>query len=164
MMNILITGSKGSGKSYLISKILEITQFTSTGFITVACTDGFKMVNLESTYSKRISLCKNHVNVGIESSFETFGVSCLKATLLSNSDIIIMDELGRFERHCHLFIEMVNKILDSKRWTLIVIKKEDIEYLEKIKQRNDVILFDLDMQDRNSVRSKILEMLEGKKC
>ena len=82
--------------------------------------------------------------VGISESFSTFGKKCLKNALDSNYSLVIMDELGRFERTSHDFLYYVDEILNSDKIVIAVIKAEKIDYLEKIKNRKDCYLYDLD--------------------
>ena len=63
------------------------------------------------------------------------------------------------------FINVVNQLLDSQKIILAVLKKEPIAYLDQMKKRNDVILFDLDKQNFAEVKNVIGSMLtiEGEK-
>ncbi len=75
--------------------------------------------------------------------FSSLGKNCLLQSMNDNSDIIVMDELGRFEKDVDDYIETVDKVLDSSKIVIAVLKDEPLDYIHKIKARDDVILFDL---------------------
>ena len=121
--NILITGRKNAGKSTLVKRVIE--QFQGyAGFKTVP----LKNYGLISTYqmydfinktSIPISKYVDNKIVGIPESFSTFGKKCLKNALDSNYSLVIMDELGRFERTSRDFLYYVNEVLNSDKICLL---------------------------------------------
>ena len=148
--NILITGSKNVGKSTLVQKILERFGILYVGFQTIP----FEMFDAGPTYlmedlvtKKQFPISKYDGKqiVGIPKTFSTFGKTCLQNAINSKYQFVVIDELGRFERTSYDFIDMVNKVLSSRKIVIAVLKAESIEYLNLIKRRPDCYLYDLDI-------------------
>ena len=70
-----------------------------------------------------------------------------------------MDELGRFERTSYDFLYYVDKVLNSDKVVIAVIKAEKIDYLEKIKSRKDCYLYDLDTISFEKAYQEIISRL-----
>lgn len=170
MKNFLITGSRNSGKTTLIKALISSRLEMVCGYETVPQQHyeagwTYKMVDLLSHEQRMISTVDDQRIKGLESTFRTFGVTCLEHCLHNDKAIVVLDELGRFEKNCDEFINVVNQLLDSQKIILAVLKKEPIAYLDQMKKRNDVILFDLDKQNFAEVKNAIGSMLtiEGEK-
>lgn len=58
-----------------------------------------------------------------------------------------MDELGRVEQHAPRFREMVEMLLDAPIFVLGVLKKERNPFLDGIRERDDLLIIDLDSWD-----------------
>lgn len=173
MNNILITGLPGSGKSTLVRRLVRELQQVPYGYCTVRRHKyidrkmaywGFWMTELPEKKSRcEISrVCPGSMPECFPDAFETFGVRCLSRALelTKPGDLVIMDEVGRFEAAAMQFRKEIDRVLDSDRLVIAVLKKEPIPFHEKIKQRSDVLLFDLDMQDWEEVRQEILERMK----
>ena len=145
--NILITGRKNAGKSTLVKRV--INQYNNyAGFKTIplkrhGLISTYQMYDFINKTSIPISKYVDNKIIGIPEKFSTFGKECLKKALSSNYPLIIMDELGRFERTSYDFLYYVDKVLNSDKVVIAVIKAEKIDYLEKIKSRKDCYLYDL---------------------
>lgn len=147
--NILITGNRNSCKTTLVNKLLEQIDVVYGGFKTVPLKEypgatTYQMVDICTNKSEPISSWSDNKIIGIETTFNTFANNCLKQALMDKYPLIIMDELGRFERNCNLFLKTVDDVLNSEKIVIAVLKKEPIAYLQTIKERNDVCIFDLD--------------------
>ncbi|WP_154889951.1 nucleoside-triphosphatase [Longibaculum muris] len=148
MMNILITGKRHIGKSTLRQHIIETLQLDCVGFQTIQNENvgigwTYQFVDIKTKERQPISFYDGLKIQGIPETFSTLGVQCLKNALYASEDYVLMDELGRFERHNQDFIACVHDLLSSSKTVLAVIKDEPIPYLNEIKKRTDCCLYDL---------------------
>ena len=163
--NILITGRRNSGKTTLLWEVIKEYDLAVCGYQTLArrqydCGWTYVMSDLISKKQACISACVNGQIQGLEKTFAGFGVKCLKDALKCEKQVVLLDELGRFEKNCHEFINCVLDLLDSQKIIFAVLKKEPIPYLEQIQKRQDVILFDLDKQDYHEIKQQLVSYLQ----
>lgn len=152
--NIIITGQRKVGKSYLINQLIENLNLRTSGFQTLPYQiDGedrgyyFHSLIPLLTYYNNLPINVRHLDKGcipITHTYRTLGCECLKKSILIQSDCIIMDELGRFEKEEETFLSYVQEAFDSEKFVLAVLKKEEIPYICQLKDRDDVYVFDLD--------------------
>lgn len=150
--NILITGQRQIGKTTLIRKVVESHDLNIAGYQTLPyyvqdTFYGYEMMDL-ITKEKRI-ISKKQIDgkfQPLEKTFRDFGVLCLQRAMETPCDAIILDEIGRFERNVDVFIQSIHKVLDSNHFVIGVLKKEPIDFIEKIKLREDILLLDLDVK------------------
>jgi nucleoside-triphosphatase len=171
--NILITGQPGIGKTTLISKLAdELKDLHPSGFYTkeigeAGIRKGFQLISLDG--NKGIL---SHVDIkspyrvskyGVDvEGFETF------LDLISFFDpptsIIIIDEIGKMECFSNRFRSLMRDILDSDKPLFATIALKGSGLITDIKKRNDVKLFQVTIENRDYLVSKILKditLLEG---
>ncbi|MBZ4662274.1 MAG: hypothetical protein JG779_1428 [Thermotoga sp.] len=90
---------------------------------------------------------------------EEIGVRSLERAF-QEKDLIIIDEIGKMELLSRKFREVVEKIFDSEKDVVATIKKSSDPFVEKIKNRNDVVIFELNEKNRNSLLNEILSVLK----
>lgn len=91
-----------------------------------------------------------------EEAFNNFG-----AFLLSQeAELIIMDELGRFELNAEHFKKEVFKLLDSEKIVLGTLKAESNSFLDKIRERNDVKIFWVTKENRDKIFQKVYKLVK----
>lgn len=90
--------------------------------------------------------------------FDNYGVKLLN----SRNKIILMDELGRFEKKSEEFKAKVFSLLDSDKLIIGVIKAESNPFLDKIRRRNDIKIFDIDRVERKKVYDFLFNLLKNK--
>lgn len=167
-MKILITGRPGVGKTTLIKKLSRLLQ-NAGGFYTEEIREsgkriGFKIVTLDGEegilartdlpFPYRVG--KYYVNL---KDLEEIGVRSLEGAL-REKNLIIVDEIGKMELLSSKFREVVEKIFDSEKDVVATIKKSSDPFVEKIKNRNDVVIFELNEKNRNSLLNEILSVLK----
>lgn len=88
--------------------------------------------------------------------FNRFGVKLLEEGLRAG-EIIIMDELGRFELKAYRFQKKVEEVLRSSKVVLGVIKYEWNPFLKRIWNRPDVEVIWVDRENREEVYRMVLD-------
>ena len=163
-MNIFITGQRNKGKSTLVKEIVEFFQWDIAGYQTIPYQNhgigwSYCMQNIMTQEQMPIScFCHGHMQ-GLSETFDTFGVECLKMAIQSQR-VVVMDEIGRFERHSIQFLSMIHTLLDSSCLVLAVLKAEPIDYIESMKKRTDSLVVDLDQISYHEAKHKIISVLE----
>lgn len=168
-MNILITGRPGTGKTTLIKEIFQKTGKRAGGFYTEEIRKerqrrGFKIrtldgktgilsgIDIDSPY--RVG--KYRVNLP---DFERIALTAVE-NALESSEIIIIDEIGPMELFSQKFKNLVLKALDSPNHVIATIKLKGARFIDKIKSRSDVIIFNLDSSNKEDILRSILEAID----
>ncbi len=165
--NILITGAPGSGKTTLLEKlILHIPN--KRGFITREIRDsgrrtGFEIVTSDGTQrllagidiDSPYRVSKYRVDVaGFESVIDRFFE-------FTGEDVLYIDEIGKMELFSERFKELVTKYLDAENLFIATIAmKSGHKFIGDVKQRNDVLLYHIDRNNRDLVYSELSERIK----
>ncbi len=174
--NILITGKVQCGKSTLINKILNELTIPYTGYRTVPYYEkegkaGYyiESVNLKSELKEKISVNTSNIsspkcNVFVNG-FDITGVDILNKSIEDKvSKIILLDEIGVFEKSSLKFIEEINNCLDSDKLVIGVLKKKNDEFLNGISEREDTFIVDIENsteEERKIMKKQIVEYIES---
>lgn len=153
--NFFVTGQKNSGKSTLIQMLMRERKERWYGFFTLPYEidgkrRGFYLHSLEPVASGENDLPisvqpdESHC-IPCRETFEGLGCQCLKEAL-RQAQWVVMDELGRLEKEAYAFQNAVEQILDSDIFTICAVKKEKNVFLDRIRGREDAVLFDLDCE------------------
>ncbi|GJM16364.1 MAG: nucleoside-triphosphatase THEP1 [Thermodesulfobacteriota bacterium] len=167
--NILISGLPGIGKTSLIKKLYqEIKDTNPIGFYTEEIRNegqrkGFQLIGLNghrTIFAHVLIESSYHVGkyrVDIEA-FDKF----LDSLNLKNSkkNLIIIDEIGKMECLSTKFVKLIWEILDSDNLVIATISHTDGGIKGKIKQREDVELFKMNLNNRESILNEILEIIK----
>lgn len=90
-------------------------------------------------------------NEGITKAFNIRGVEILNHALNNECDLVILDELGFFELKAEEFKNKIFKLLNKKRHVLGVVKKKTNPFLESIKMRDDVLIIEVTIDNRDKI-------------
>ncbi len=165
--NIFLEGFVGVGKSTIISKVIKQLSLNISGFSVAR--EG-KKNNWNSFYLiDASSLSKDNqprksefnrfanweINIQV---FDKLGVQLL--TNIDDADVVIMDELGRFELTAFKFQKKVKEILNSNKPVLGVIKDESNAFLDDIRNRKDVQIFRVTLENREEVYKEVLCLIK----
>lgn len=158
--NFLITSPPGTGKTTAIKKFIDLVsgKFKVSGFITEELRDktgkrtGFKIITLDGKTGILADVnLKNSPKVG------KYGVNLKDIDNIAvpsidlNSDIIVIDEIGKMECFSKSFVQRVLEVLDSEKILVGTIKEKGDEITAKIKTRNDVELIKLTLENRDEI-------------
>jgi nucleoside-triphosphatase len=167
--NLLITGLPGVGKTTLVKKLSEaLKSFHPAGFYTEEIRErgerkGFELISLEgekalfSHKDIRSPYQVGQYKVDIKG-FEEF----LDSIAFFNpfSSLIIIDEIGKMECLSDQFKRLLKEILDSGKWVIATIALKGSGLIAEVKERKDVMLFEITRKNRDSLFSEILKEVE----
>ena len=146
--NLLITGSRGIGKSTLVREILR-DEDNYGGIRTKLIKEGDlpREVILEDMEDKSKSWPIGK-RIGQEmgpelSGFEDLGHSILKSLRKSDKDLIVIDEIGFLELGAENYQEEIMRCFRDKR-LIAVLRKEPNPLINRIKSLENVFIVDLD--------------------
>lgn len=164
----MITGRPGVGKTTLIKEIAEELGNRTGGFYTEEIRKsgeriGFRIntldgkrgilsgIDIDSPY--RVG--KYKVNLP---EFERIALPAIEDGL-SSSKVIVIDEIGPMELFSQRFKEVLLEALDSPNQVIATIKLRGSKFIDKIKSRRDVAIFNLRLKNRSDVLKEIRRML-----
>jgi nucleoside-triphosphatase len=163
--NILITGPPGIGKTTLIKKIEgELAESHPAGFYTEEIREngarkGFELISL----SGRRGLL-SHVNIRSPYRVSKYGVDVkifedfldLIPFFAPETEIVIIDEIGKMECFSQKFEQLVKRFLDSEKKFIATISLKGSGFIAQVKKRNDIKLFEMSPSNRDALLSEIL--------
>lgn len=164
--HILITGVPGIGKTTLIRKLAEeLKDFHPAGFYTAEIREwgirkGFELVSLNgkrgllSHVDIKSPFIVGKYRVDVQG-FEDFLGATL--SLFSSTRLVVIDEIGKMECLSAIFKNRIREILDSEKILIATIALRGTGFIEEIKKRDDVRLFEITQSNRNSLLWEILE-------
>jgi len=159
LMNILLTGRPGIGKTTLIKKLIDVTSLSKGGFYTEEIREGgkrvgFSLITLDGKKSTLASIkIKSPYRVGKYSvdvdGFEAIGVEAIRKAM-PTKELIIIDEIGKMELFSKKFRDVVIQALNTGR-VIATIKKGRSSFIDKIKSRRDVRLLEVNLENRDTL-------------
>jgi nucleoside-triphosphatase THEP1 len=165
--NLLLTGPPRCGKSTLVEKLVRRLDRPLTGFFTRELREkgrrvGFSITTLDgkegilahesSKSQKRVG--KYGVNVG------DLARIAVPSMIPSSADqIVVIDEIGKMECLSPIFRETLAKVLDSENLVIGSIAQKGDAFIEKIKERKDVLLVIVSEKNRDSLVLFLLEQI-----
>jgi len=171
MKNIFIRGKPGSGKTTLIIKIIASLKDKSTGgFYTQEIREGrdragfsVKTLNGEDgilshkRYRSGPRVGKYRVDINV---IDRLIVGSIEEAV-RNKDIVVIDEIGKMEMFSKNFKSAVKKALDSQKRIVATIPVYSNTFLDSLKARNDIEIFNLDVDNRDRLVEDILKRIQG---
>ena len=171
-MKVFLTGGIGVGKSTCISQIIEECLISVCGFQTLPFYDeegkrlGFYLHALLDMEEQDVCFSIQHdtYNEVIPHVFDTYGVSILEESRKHSDKVMILDEIGRLEQADTLFLEALLKCIENHPNIIGVLKKYEIQYIQDIAARKDVMVYDLDTCAFADVKAEIKRMWQSNKA
>jgi len=168
--NILICGRPGVGKTTLIKKVVKNLGKKAAGFYTEEIRKerkrvGFKIKNLEEEERTLAHInCKSPYRVGKYKvnlrEFEEIAIPSIKKGI-KEGKIIIIDEIGKMELYSNEFRRMVIQALDSPNIVIATIPTYKNEFLEKIRQREDIEIHEITREDREKLWHYLIKKIKN---
>jgi nucleoside-triphosphatase len=165
---LLLTGKPGTGKTALIKEALASTKVKGGGFYTEeirtgGIRQGFKLVTLDGQeatlahvgISSPYQVSKYNVDTD---SLDRVGVSALRHAL-KESDLIVIDEIGKMELLSPQFREAVTQALNSGKKVLGTIMLNPHPFADEIKRHPEVETLLVTRENRTEVMRKVINWL-----
>lgn len=171
MKNILLTGAPGIGKTTLIKKLADaLNDFNPTGFYTTEIRErgvrkGFELVSLDGRRGvlshEKIRSPYRVGKYGVDiRGFDDF-ISSIPF-LSERSGLIIIDEIGKMESLSNKFTGLIREILDSEKPVIATIALKGGGVISEIKKREDVEVFEISRENRDSLALEILRSIRNR--
>ena len=165
---LLLTGKPGTGKSALIKQVLARTKAKAGGFYTEeirigGVRQGFRIVTLdgEEAVLAHVNISSPHqvskYKVDIDS-LDKVAVSAVRQAL-KQSDLIVIDEIGKMELLSPQFREAVSQAIDRGKRVLGTIMLNPHPFADKVKSHPQVRTLLVTRDNRNEVLQDILDWL-----
>jgi nucleoside-triphosphatase len=163
--HVLITGLPGTGKTTLISSLIERFPGTRTGFITrearrAGIRTGFTIETLEGvTAPLADTVPGGSARVGkyrvLIEHIDDVAVPAIRA----RADFIIIDEIGAMEIMSGQFVRALQSVFDGSATVVATIALKGGPVIETIKARQDVRIFEVTRQNRDTLGDLIIAYL-----
>ncbi|MCX7679198.1 MAG: nucleoside-triphosphatase [Spirochaetes bacterium] len=166
MKNIFLTGAPSSGKTTVIKKIIGMLPYPKSGFYTEEERVEGRRVGfiLHSLDGKMGYLAHQNIvspyrvrRYGVDiHNIETIAVPAIKPIA---NHIIIMDEIGKMECFSEIFKQAALRALDSDNIVVGTITLGGDDFILQIKQRNDIHITEVTLQNRDTLPVQIVEKI-----
>jgi len=169
--HILLTGLPGVGKTTLLRHVAEELGHRAAGFYTLEVRNvagqrtGFEIVTLDgrrrllSSVTIRSPYRVSKYGVDIDA-IDDLAVDSIRRGLADQEvSFILIDEIARMELCSETFVRTVQEAFDSGKRLIAAIQKGRHPFIEQIRSRADVELFNLTPTNRNHIRDVILQRL-----
>ena len=164
--NIFLTGPPSSGKTTIIKKVISRLDHPSNGFYTEeerieGKRVGFLMKTLDGKtgYLAHQEIKSNfHIRrYGV--SIENIETIAMPAIVPVNRNIIILDEIGKMECFSEVFRRAAVTALDSDNIVIGTITLGGDDFIQAIKEREDLEIHEVTPDNRDSLPDEILRRL-----
>jgi nucleoside-triphosphatase len=164
--NILITAMPRTGKSTLLRKIIEAVP-NKVGFVTNELRENNERIGFEVVTSAGQKALLAHVSITSDILVSRYHVdiNALEQILPSvkgfkPSDLLYLDEIGQMQLYSKEFERLVLRYLDAPNICVAVLSKIfSNEFTESIKRREDVVIVDITMENRDGQQVFIESLL-----
>ena len=168
---LLLMGLPGIGKTTVIRKVFEgisgkkIRGFTTEEIRAKGERKGFRIESFDgkSEILAHVEFSKTHRvgKYGVDiSALEKIVETSLK--LDENTTVYLIDEIGKMECLSKRFVESVTLLLDSKVPLVATISTKGGGFIEKVKQRSDVEVWEVTKENRDELPEKVIAWLSKK--
>lgn len=167
--NILLLGKPGIGKTTVIRQVVDtLGSGSASGFFTQEMRDGNKRVgfSLETLRGERGVLAhvtfkgphrvgKYGVDLGV---LDTMAVPTIDPDV-SDSELLVIDEIGKMECLSSLFTAAVLRALTSDRLVVGTVPAKGNSFVREVTCRGDVELIEVTVKNRNALAAGVLRTM-----
>jgi nucleoside-triphosphatase len=165
----LLTGSPGTGKTTVIRQAIAGAEIKAGGFYTEeirsgGTRQGFRIVTIDGQDAimahvdnpSRYRVSKYGVDI---TNLDNIGVAAIERAI-EESDLIVIDEIGKMELFSARFREAVLKAIDSGKKVLGTIMLSPHPFADEIKRHPNVKVIELTRANHDQVLKEILDWLK----
>ncbi|MFA8434500.1 MAG: nucleoside-triphosphatase [Marinifilaceae bacterium] len=164
--NLFITGAPSSGKTTIIKRVIDKLEVPANGFYTEeekveGRRVGFMMKTLDG---QKAYLA--HEDIKSVAQIRRYGVSITDIEGLAvpaikpvGENIIILDEIGKMECFSSLFLQATIDALDAPNIVLGTITFGGDEFIQGVKNREDVEIIEITPENREQLPDILLEKI-----
>jgi len=168
--NLLLTGLPGVGKTTVVKKVLASLppQLKFGGFFTEEVREGgerigFQIVTVDGqrAWLARKGFPSPHKvgKYGVDvKAIESVIIPTLSRAV-KQADLIVVDEIAKMELSHPDFSKVVRECLDSSKPVLGVIQRSRLPFIEEVRARGDVWIFEVTPKNRDELPQKVLTIL-----
>lgn len=161
--NIFLTGAPSSGKTTVIKKLLPHLPRPANGFYTEEEKIGGRRVGFKMTTLTGASGYLAHQDIESPYHIRRYGVSIETIENIAapsiepvRDNIIILDEIGKMECFSDSFKEAALRALDSPNIVIGTVTFGGGDFIERIKEREDIEVIEVTLENRDSLPGIIL--------
>lgn len=165
--HLFLTGEKQVGKSTILRSLIEAASLNCSGFETRAFyldgeRRGFTLhgrVDLPP-YENNCICCariEEKRSVPVLPVFDENGAKILQISRTSSAPYILMDELGRLERHADTFIREIYACMNSDKRVIGVLQQCSSAHVEAISRRDDVTVLTVTPENRDTLLIQLID-------
>ena len=160
-MNLILTGARQIGKSTALNRFLTQYPGSIAGFRT--CFD-----SLTDPRNRNLLLCPLPDGTPVAAVTWTDGVPqvdcaafdrCVPPLLAQEADLLVLDELGRFEGGAAAMCAAVEAALAAPCDVLAVVRLDAPDWMGALKARDDVTVLTVTMENRDDIPRQLLSLL-----
>jgi len=166
----LLTGSPGTGKTTAIRQAIARSKAKAGGFYTEeirsgGIRQGFRIITLDGQ-DAILAHVDNHSHYRVSkygvdiTNLDTIGVAAINRAL-KESDLIVIDEIGKMELFSPRFMEAVLKAIDSSKKVLGTIMLNPHPFADDIKRNLNVNVIELTRANHDQVLREIMDWLRS---
>lgn len=156
--NIFVTGPPRCGKSTLMEKLIARIEKPTIGFFTRQITENGQRVGFSVTTLDGKEGVLAHVNMKGRFRVGKYTVNLLDIDQIAvpsmlpstPDDVVVVDEVGKMECFSPIFKQVLMKLLDSDHQVIGSIAQKGDKFIQEIKARDDVLLFNVSAENRDT--------------
>ncbi|MFQ5869617.1 MAG: NTPase [Candidatus Zixiibacteriota bacterium] len=170
IVNILITGVPGVGKTTLLKRVVEKLNCPAFGFYTSEVREAGNRVgfSVESLSGEKGILSHKDIKspyrvgkYGVDlRSFESIGVSELEKGLAADS-LLVIDEIGKMELFSERFKKTLLRAMEVPNPVLATILYKSHPFCDRLKKRADTELIRMDTGNREELVDILVKRFAG---
>jgi nucleoside-triphosphatase len=165
-----LTGPPGVGKTTVLRRVAEeLADLEIRGFTTEEIREAGQRVGFRiETFDGRSDVLA-HVEIRSPHRVSKYGVDvgALDRMLAeqfsaSRADLVLIDEIGKMESFSGRFVETVESLLDSAGVLVATVALRGEGFIEAVKRRPDVLLWNVSRSNREGMPAKVAEWVRSR--